>query len=147
MAKRTARNRNGDVVQRRSASSDDRSSVTSTQKADIITQKKEIRRMGQETLDVGEAGEKTALGFGGKTIGRRLHRGDEFYVLMHCYVSSEGEKETQEGGLSFSAGARTDILCEISESDAVEIARARGWVPKEEQDEEPDDLDLKTSDS
>lgn len=94
----------------------------------------------QSSLDVGDAGEKTALGFGGKTIGRRLHRGDEFYVLMHCYVSSEGEKETQEGGLTFHAGARTDILCEISESDAVKIARERGWIPKEEREEEAPDL-------
>lgn len=87
----------------------------------------------QGKLDVGDADVKTALGFGGKQIGRRLQIGDEFYVLMHCEISSEGLKENQDGSMSYSAGARTDILCEISEADAVKIATQRGWTPREEE--------------
>lgn len=65
--------------------------------------------------------DKTTLGFGGKDIPRRLHRGDTLYLLMRCDVTSETEKET-DNGVKFSSGCRTVILAELDARQAAEVA-------------------------
>lgn len=71
---------------------------------------------------------KTALGFGGKTINRRLVIVDELYLLLKCEIVSDGRsrKEGDGDGLSFKAGARTTILAELSSGDAAQLAVDRG---------------------
>ena len=73
---------------------------------------------GTDAFEGMEGPESTALGFGGKTILRRLHRGDTLYLVLRCDVISEGEKEDSKGKVHYTAGARTAILAEISESQA-----------------------------
>ena len=85
----------------------------------------------QDSLSGIDADPGTALGFGGKRIDRRLHRGDELYVLMHCEISSEGESDTEGGKVKYTAGCRTDILCELTAAEATKIAAAHGWTPDE----------------
>lgn len=81
-----------------------------------------------EHLDGIDGGDKTALGFGGKTISRKLEIGDELYLLLHCEVVSDGRKVKggEEDGILFSAGAKTEILAELSASEATKIAADHG---------------------
>lgn len=82
----------------------------------------------QDGLPGVEAGDKTALGFGGKTISRQLHRGDQLYLLLHVVISSETEKDAKNG-VAYSAGSRTEILAELTPGEATQIAADHGWTP------------------
>ena len=79
--------------------------------------------MTQENLpaDGMEEPTKTALGFGGKWINRILEIDDEMYLLIHCEISSDSRKEVK-GKLRHGAGARTVILAELTQAEAVKVA-------------------------
>ena len=82
---------------------------------------------------------KTALGFGGKWINRILEIGDEMYLLMHVEVASDSRKEVK-GKLRHGAGARTTILAELTQSEAVAVAdRATLDLPIEDDEDEDDE--------
>lgn len=68
---------------------------------------------------------KTALGFGGQTIHRRLHIGDELYLVIKAEISSEKESEDADGNRKFAAGCRTTVLAELSAADAAQVAAGR----------------------
>ncbi len=81
----------------------------------------------QDTLDGMETPDKTALGFGGKTIDRVLEIGDEFYLLLRCEVSSDGRKvKGDDGELTHVAGCRTTILAELTAGQATQAAAEHG---------------------
>lgn len=80
----------------------------------------------QSQFDGVEDEEKTALGFGGKTIHRRLVIGDVCYFLMRAEIVSDGRSvKTSDSGderVAFKAGAATEILAELDESQATKLA-------------------------
>lgn len=79
----------------------------------------------EPTFEGMEAPEKTLLGFGGKSIDRRLQIGDELYLLMRCEIVSDGrskKKSSKSDGIQFSAGAATTILRELTPSEAAKVA-------------------------
>lgn len=82
----------------------------------------------QAQLDGTEDEPKTALGFGGQTIHRRLVIGDELYLLLKCEVVSDGRsrKKSDGDGLAFKAGASTTVLAELTAQEAGQIAADHG---------------------
>jgi hypothetical protein len=68
-------------------------------------------------------GDVTHLGFGGVVIDRLLERGDEFYLLVKCEVSSTGERDgKKDGDTVYSAGCRTTLLRELDVAQATKLA-------------------------
>jgi len=83
---------------------------------------------------------KTSLGFGGKWINRILEIGDELFLLMHVEVASDSRKEVK-GKLRHGAGARTTILAELTEGEAIDIAHTATLDLPIEDDEDEDDAE------
>lgn len=77
----------------------------------------------QTKMDV-PGGDVTQLGFGGKQINRRIEVGDVLYLVLRCEVVSDGRtaKANDDGELKYKAGAKTEILAEITASEATKIA-------------------------
>lgn len=83
-----------------------------------------------------EEPDRTALGFGGKTIDRQLRIGDELYLLMRCDVVSDGRKQADEK-IRYTAGARTKIIAELTAGEATRLAAQHGWsIDVDDDDEE-----------
>ena len=77
----------------------------------------------QDTFDGIETPDKTALGFGGKTIDRILEIDDTLYLLLRCEVSSHGRRvKGDDGELTHVAGCRTTILAELTAGQATQFA-------------------------
>lgn len=80
----------------------------------------------QEAFDDLDDGVRTSIGFGGIGLTREnpLRIGDEFYVLMHCRVVTDGreQKKDDDGAFRYKAGVSTQVLAELDAKSAAQVA-------------------------